>query len=230
MLNVFIGYDPRQPVAYQTAAHSVWSRSTIPVAITRLQLSQLPIKRRGLTEFTYSRYLAPYLCNYEGWSIFLDSDMLCLGDIRELLGYAQKETEVRKIDNQDTAVCVVLHDRVFERPSMMVFNNSLCTKLTPQWIDNTNTNPFDLPTWAGENVGALPTFWNHLVGYDTPNPSAKLIHYTMGVPCWPETKNCEFATEWLAEAKQTVASVSYAELMGKSVHHQHVQAGVLKKT
>ena len=66
MLNVFIGYDQRQPVAFQVAAHSIWKHASYPVAITRLQLNQLPIKKTGLTEFTYSRFLVPYLCQFQG--------------------------------------------------------------------------------------------------------------------------------------------------------------------
>ena len=36
------------------------------------------------TEFTYTRFLVPYLCGYQGKAIFIDCDMLCLGDIAEL--------------------------------------------------------------------------------------------------------------------------------------------------
>src|SRR5207249_2924434 len=81
---IFIGYDVRQPVAFQVAAHSVWERASKPVEIVRLALKQLPITRTGLTEFTYSRFLVPYLSDYTGISIFLDSDVLCLADIWEL--------------------------------------------------------------------------------------------------------------------------------------------------
>ena len=69
-LRIFVGFDPRQPVAFQTLVHSIWSRASLPVSITRLQLNQLPLKRRGLTEFTYSRYMVLYLCGYEGEALF----------------------------------------------------------------------------------------------------------------------------------------------------------------
>jgi lipopolysaccharide biosynthesis glycosyltransferase len=69
----------------QVLAHSIYKRASKPVSITPLVLSQLPIKRVGLTEFTYSRYLVPYLCGYEGLAIFMDADMLCLGDVHELV-------------------------------------------------------------------------------------------------------------------------------------------------
>jgi len=223
-MQVFIGSDPRQPVAYTVVAHSVWTRATKPVSITRLQLSQLPITRRGLTEFTYTRFLIPYLCQYQGQGIFLDADMLCLGDITELLAVAYLE-QVQQ--GREPAVWVVPHERRFERPSMMVFNNAQCTVLTPAYVEEGKNGLYDL-AWA-ESVGTLPPEWNHLVGYDVPNPSAKLVHFTMGIPCWPETKECEFSAEWNREAKQAMGTVGYAALMGNSIHHQHVAAGALRK-
>ncbi len=83
-LCIFIGYDPRQAVAYNVLQYSLLSRSSRPLSITPLVLETLPIGRQGLTPFTYSRFLVPWLCNYEGWGLFLDLDMLALGDISEV--------------------------------------------------------------------------------------------------------------------------------------------------
>lgn len=244
-LRVFIGYDPRQPVAYQVLAHSVWSRASRPVSITRLQLSQLaPFTRRGLTEFTFSRFLVPYLCGYRGFGMFLDSDMLCLGDVYDLVALAlaqflaHEKAQTKDLSPRDEAawdsakgaqVAVVDHPkRLFERPSMMVFQNVACRMLTPEWVQNEANNPYALESWA-PMICHLPPEWNHLVGYDAPNPDAKLVHYTMGIPCWPETQNCEFAKEWHKEAAKSFSTVSFAELMGRSVHVPHVRAGALEQ-
>lgn len=213
MLKVFIGYDPRQAVAFNVLAHSVMSRASQPVQIIRLQLNQLPIKRRGLTEFTYSRFLVPYLCGFEpGFSVFLDADMLCLGDINQL--------PPALLEPRGDAVYVVKNERRFEWPSMMVFNNHMCEALTPESVENPANNLYDL-AWA-QSIGERPAEWNHLVGYDQPNPNAKLIHFTMGIPCWPETKGCEFSEHWHKELKSANSTVSFESLMGKSVHVQHL--------
>jgi hypothetical protein len=71
-------------------------------------------------------------------------------------------------------------------------------------------------------VGGLPKEWNHLVGYDPPNKDAKLIHFTQGIPIFPETKDSEFATEWLAEYESMKGTVSWEEIMGRSVHKESV--------
>lgn len=209
-IQVCIGYDPRQPVAFQVAAHSVYKNTSAPVSITRLDLRYLPIKRRGLTEFTYSRFLTPYLSGFEGQSIFLDSDVLVRGDVVELIGCAMAYPWM--------PVCVVKHQgaRRFEQPSVMVFNNASCINLTPEYIDNPAHSLFKFE-WA-RDVGELPKEWNHLVGYDAPNPNAKLVHFTAGIPIWKETKGCEFADDWMQTAKQSMESVSFEALMGRSVH------------
>ena len=184
--------------------HSIWHRASQPVSITRLQLNQLPLTRQGLTQFTYSRFLVPYLCDYKGHALFLDADMLVLDDIAELFELAD-----------DSDVQVVKNKEKFEWPSVMLFNCKKCWKLTPESVE-TSDNIFRMDEWA--NVGDLPPEWNHLVGYDKPNPEAKLIHYTQGVPVWPETEDCDYADLWHAERRAMMGTVSFDELMGKSVH------------
>jgi lipopolysaccharide biosynthesis glycosyltransferase len=164
--------------------------------------------RRGLTEFTYTRFLTPYLADYSGISLFLDSDILCRADVTELLAHT--------IAYPDIPVFVVHHALAFERPSVMLFNNSLCRILTPDYVNDARNNLFNL-SWA-RTVGELPRHWNHLVGYDPPNPSAKLVHFTKGIPIWAETRDCEYSAEWNSTAKRMFSSVSFQELMGRSVH------------
>jgi len=217
MIRVFIGYDSRQPVAFHVAAHSIMKRSSSPVAITPLRLEATKLARRGLTEFTYSRFLTPFLSDYKGYSVFLDSDTLCLSDIDELVATAMLSEIWGGVP---TPVFVSKNKLRFEWPSVMVFNNELCQKLTPQYIEDTKNSLFDF-AWA-DRVGELPGEWNHLVGYDELNPKAKLIHFTQGIPIWPETAESEFAAEWKAEFKSMVSSVSFAALMGQSVHAKPV--------
>lgn len=213
LIQVYIGYDPRQPVAFQVCAHSIWKHTSAPVSITRLDLRYLPITRRGLTEFTYSRFLVPYLSGFEDVSIFMDSDVLVRGDVAELLAYP--------LAYPAEAVFVVPHVRSFERPSVMVFNNAHCKILTPEYVQDETNALFDFGWTNG--TGSLPVAWNHLVGYDPPNPEAKLVHFTQGVPCWPETKDCEFGDEWRLAVRETVTTVSFQDLMGRSVHVPYVE-------
>lgn len=213
-LKVFIGYDRRQPVALQVLAHSIYRHSSQPVSITPLVLSQLPIKRRGLTEFTYSRYLVPWLCNFVGRAAFLDADMLVKGDIAELFAKA----------DLTSPVSVVKEQQLFEWPSLMIYNCSHADvrKLTPAYIDNIENRPNTFG-WAS-NIGDLPKEWNQCVGYDQPNHDAKLLHFTAGIPCFEETKGCEGWKDWNDEAFQSMGTVDWKEIMGGSVHEQNMRS------
>lgn len=208
-MKVFIGYDPRQPIAFNVCAQSIWEHASKPVEIVRLDLRNLPITRRGLTEFTYSRFLVPYLSNFEGYSLFLDSDILVRDDVNSFNELApMKELEVG----------IVMGQRKFEWASVMYFNNSMCRHLTPEYIESEPLFDF---AWA-KNPLQLHKEWNHLVGYDPPNPKARIIHFTMGIPVWKETIKSEFAQEWIDTFKRMNSTVSFEELMGRSVHIPHL--------
>ena len=91
MIPVFIGYDRRETVAYHVLAHSLLKHATVPLAITPIGNDTLPKGRwwreRGphdSTDFSNARFMVPALMGYRGWAIFMDCDMVALGDIAEL--------------------------------------------------------------------------------------------------------------------------------------------------
>lgn len=215
MPRVFIGYDPRQPLAYNVLQHSIVSRSSVPVQITPLILSQLPIKRRGLTEFTFSRFLVPYLCGYQGKAIFMDADMVVVGDIAELFNHPEL-----------SAVSVRQTQAKFEWASVMLFQCSSCRILTPEFIDDEKNKLFDFE-WA-PSVGSIPDHWNHCVGYED-HAEAALYHYTQGLPCFFETQGQESDEYWHQERRAMNSTVSWKELMGGSVHARPVLERMLKR-
>lgn len=212
MLRVFIGVDERQPIAYTVAAHSVAFNSSQPVQITPLIYKQLPIKRRGLTTFTFTRYAVPWLCDYQGQALFMDADTIMRGDVAELFPLLG-DHDVGMVHHTESA----LHPGfglTFERTSVMLFNCAACNQLTLDGIENGKPHMME---WAG-SIAWLPKEWNHLVGYDTPNPDAKLVHFTQGIPCFPETASDEFAQEWQKYAKAAYSTVSWEDIMGNSIH------------
>jgi hypothetical protein len=210
-LRIFIGYDPRQVLSYTALAQSIIAHSSEPVAITPLVLETLPIKRAGLTPFTFSRFLVPWLCNYEGWALFLDADIALRDDVAKL--FAMKD--------ESKAVMVSKNKMRFEWASVMLFNCAKCKVLTPDYVGT--ANGLHGIEWAPEEeIGELPGEWNNLVGYDPPNPDAKLIHYTQGIPAWPETKDSEHADAWFKAARQAGHCLTWWELMGNSVHAKPV--------
>jgi hypothetical protein len=210
MLRIFIGYDHRQPLSLAVLNYSILSRSSRPVSITPLVLPQLPIKRSGLTPFTFSRFLVPWLCGFEGPALFLDVDMLVQGDIAELFDHFDPEQ----------AVMICRNTKKFEWASVMLFNcgHSDNRILTPDFVEL--GEGLHTINWT-DRIGSLPDEWNHLVMYDEPKP-AKLLHYTCGLPIYPETKPLGYAEEWAREAKAATSVASWQTLMGHSVHAKPV--------
>lgn len=206
MLRVFIGTDPRQPIAYNVLANSILRHASKPVAITPLSLKTLPIKRRGLTEFSFSRFLVPYLCDFKGAALFLDADMVVTADIAELFAQANGLDSVQVNRNQER----------FEWPSAMLFNCEHCTTLTPEYIDSPKNQLYDF-AWA-KSIGQFDAAWNKAVGYAPAGLDAKLYHFTKGIPIWRETRGNVEDAVFHDAYKHMLHSVSHAELMGNSVH------------
>lgn len=209
MNRVFIGYDERQPLAYSVCQHSVIANSTQPVAVTPLVANQLPIKRFGLTAFTYSRFLVPWLCQFDGDAIFMDPDIVVIGDIDELFEYCRGRNEAVVINPQQPK---------FEWPSVIYFNAEKCPVLSPDYVNDDSHDLFDLESWAG-TVGAFPAEWNHCEGYAAESViTPKLIHYTEGIPCWPETKQTPLVSHWHKAREWATFSCDWVDLMGRSIH------------
>jgi len=215
-VRVFVGYDPREAVAFDVLAHSIRSRTSSPVSLTPLKLSELGDlmwrERHELqsTDFSFSRFLVPYLCGFEGWAIFMDCDMLVLDDIAILWG----------LRNERYAVQVVQHDhrpeqttKFLNRPqttyekknwsSVMLLSCGRCTTLTPEYVNTASGLDLHRFCWLGDDdlIGELPRRWNHLVDYDPRLPVDELsnLHFTNGGPYFDEYKNCGYADLWLAE-------------------------------
>src|SRR4051812_14233044 len=97
MFRIFIGWDQREPIAYDVAKYSLERRASIPVEVTPIKLDHLRARHLysrqndplATTEFTYSRFLTPMLAGFSGWALFCDSDFLWLGDIAGLLAYTK---------------------------------------------------------------------------------------------------------------------------------------------
>jgi len=215
VLRIFIGYDPNETVAYHTLAHSILRRASIPVSIAPLMRSQLGSiyrRERGSTEsteFSLTRFLVPALSGFEGWSVFMDCDMLCRTDIAELTGYVERAA--------DKAVLVCPHDYVpktarkfldqvqtkYPRKnwsSLVLFNNARCRALSVDYVNSASGLELHRFTWIpDEAIGFLPLEWNWLVGEYERSEAAKIVHYTLGGPYFDDYRDCDYADEWFTE-------------------------------
>lgn len=194
---IFIGYDSREPMAYHVLSHSIMRRATIPVSFVPLALPLLasihnrPKELLASTEFAITRYLTPYLSGFEGWSLFMDCDMLCLADIAELAAYADASEKAllccqHNYTPKQSVKFLNQTQTVYPRKnwsSLMLFNNARCKELTPEYVLKASGMMLHRFWWLDdEQIGALPLEWNWLVGEYKVNANAKILHYTNGGP------------------------------------------------
>lgn len=215
MIKVFIGFDRNETIAYHVLANSIMRHSTEPVSITPLILKTLPLDRQRnefqSTEFSFSRFLVPYLCDFKGKAIFMDCDMICRANIAELW-------------NKDNykAVSVVKHyytpkmeNKFLDQPqsnykmknwsSVMLFDNEQCKRLTPQIVNEESGMYLHQFHWLPDEtlIGELPKEWNHLVNEENQCElkDAKIVHYTQGTPCFAKYNHGEAAMLWNEERR-----------------------------
>ena len=87
MIRVFIGTHELQKDAEKVLEYSIRKNTAQDVDLTFMR----PGWETPPTGFSSHRYLIPKLCNYRGYAIYLDVDMLVLGDLSELYSYKQPE-------------------------------------------------------------------------------------------------------------------------------------------
>ena len=218
MIRVFIGYDNNEKVAFSTLSHSLLKHATQPIAITPIRLENIKdifVRERlkiQSTEFAFSRFLVPYLCNYSGHAIFMDCDMLARADISELWRQRTTKYAVQCVQHDYTPTSTVKFLNQPQTPypkknwsSMMLFNNAKCTALTPDYVNSATGLELHQYKWLEneELIGKINEEWNWLVGEYEHNPNAKLVHYTEGGPYFKNYKNCDYSEEWFDTFKET---------------------------
>lgn len=216
MIRVFIGYDSREAVAFNVLNFSIQSRASQPVAVAPIMLSQLEglfwRDRHNLqsTDFSFSRFLVPHLCDYQGWALFMDCDMLMLDDIANLWDLCDDRyaVQVVKHDHRPTESTKFLGQAqtTYEKKnwsSVMLFNCAKCTALTKDYVNQASGLELHRFQWLGDDdlIGEIPARWNHLVDYDPSLPADELsnVHFTTGGPYFDEYKDCGYADLWFAE-------------------------------
>ena len=216
MIRLFVGYDPREAVAYHVLSHSILSRSSEPVAISPLALSHLkktfsrPPHPLQSTEFSFSRFMVPYLSGYEGWSLFCDCDMLMLDDIASLWALRDDRFSVQVVKHdhrpKEDIKFLDAPQTKYEKKnwsSVILFNNAKCRALTVDYVNQATGLELHQFKWLGDDrlIGEIPHRWNHLVGYDptVPISDVSFLHYTEGGPYFEAYRDCSYADLWFAE-------------------------------
>ena len=221
MINIFIGYDSKERVAYNVLSHSIIQNSTKPVAITPIALNNLKddfVRERNAlssTEFSFSRFMIPHLMNYQGWALFMDCDMLMFEDISKLW----------RMRDDSKAIQVCKHDYTpkeskkflgqvqtkYEKKnwsSFMLMNCKKCTTLTPDYVNKASGLELHQFKWLeGDHlIGDLPLEWNWLVGEYEHKEDVNNVHYTKGGPWFDEYAKCDYSQDWFRNLEESNGS------------------------
>lgn len=208
--NIYVGFDQKEAIAYHAFCQSLIEKSTIPIQITPLALNNLNLYSEKhndrSNDFVYSRFLTPFLNNYDGWALFADGDMICQSDIRELFD----------LRDDSKALMVVKHDyrTKQEKKYLGNINENYPRKnwssvilwncnhpkhkiLSPDFVKNQTGKYLHRFSWLNdEEIGELPIEWNWLaIEYDE-NPNAKIVHYTLGTPCFNDYRDSSMSNIW----------------------------------
>ena len=213
MINIFIGYDHREAIAYHVCANSIIRHSSKPISFMPLALNNMQDYQEthtdGSNQFIYSRFLVPHLMEYNGWAIFMDGDMLVRDDIEKLWA----------LRDDSKAVMVVKHDyktKMTEKylgaknenyprknwSSVILWNcgHAANKAVTPEFIETATGAQLHRFTWlADELIGELPNVWNWLPDEFGANQDAKLLHYTLGTPSFHDFATTPMGDEWHRE-------------------------------
>jgi lipopolysaccharide biosynthesis glycosyltransferase len=225
-LRIYIGWDRREPIAYEVAKFSLERRASIPVSVEPIKLDDLRSRKLywrdkdplSSTEFTYSRFLTPALADFSGWALFFDCDFLWLGDIAGLVEYmntpkavycVQHDYQPKEATKMDGAVQTTYPRKNWS--SLMLFNcdHPSVRRLTPEAV-NTQTGAYlHRMQWVDDaDIGALPTEWNWLEGWNEKpaHGTPRAVHFTRGGPWFENWQNVDYGDLWLAERDAFLAA------------------------
>ena len=216
IFSVYIGYDSREPEAAKVCKASILKHASIPVNVQFIK--QHEMHEQGIywrekdslssTEFTFTRFLVPYLNNYEGYALFVDCDFLFTADIADLLAEVNPNNAVTVVKHDYTPPEGVKmdgqHQHVYPRKnwsSMIVWNcaHEVNQAVTPEMVNTKTGQDLHRFTWIQDHlIGSVSCEWNWLVGWyrEGRDGTPKALHHTEGGPWFDNYKNCEYANEW----------------------------------
>ncbi|MEJ7824201.1 MAG: hypothetical protein WKF48_02160 [Solirubrobacteraceae bacterium] len=213
---VFIGYDPSQHISFEVLRYSLVKHATEPLDIQAIDAEQIPDWGRPIdplasTPFTYTRFLVPWLMGYEGIALFMDGDMLALGDISELFHLPMDglALRVRQHDYNPEATVKMGGKVQTQYPrknwsSLMLMD---CAKLGAWTKEAVETQSgawlHRFEAISDEQIGDISEEWNVL---DHMTGPTKLLHYTSGGPWLAGCEDADHADLWRAHREEHEAA------------------------
>jgi len=211
VLRVFVGYDPREAVAYHVCCQSILENTKYPVSFHPVRGE----RRDGSNDFIYARFLVPWLCGFSGSAVFVDGDMIVRGDISDLFALRRLDVGAQCVQHayKTKHPTKYLGNKNEDYPrknwsSVILWNCAFRPNriLTPEYVASKSGAFLHRFLWLQDNqIAPLPDAWNRLVLEQPVQESDRLLHYTIGTPCFQEYADCDHAEEWHAAYRRATA-------------------------
>lgn len=206
-MKLFVGFDQREAIAYHVFCQSVLEHSSIPVGfypLNKKMLENFDGQQDGTNAFIFSRYLIPLLTEYQGWAAFADGDMVVVDDIAKLWELRDDRYAVQvvkhhyKTKHKRKYLGTPLENDNLDYPrknwsSVVLWNCGHPSNriLSREFVAEAGGQLLHRFAWLEEEeIGELPTDWNHLV-LEYENNNAKLLHHTLGTPAFESYKDTD---------------------------------------
>lgn len=163
-MKVFIGTSQPFDIVRHVIENSIRENTAVDVDINFISPELLNVRPSGCTGFTNLRYAVPQLCDYQGYAIYLDIDMIVLGDLSELYAYRLRDRWVRMHDGS-SEVSVI---------------DCAAHRHLPRLNELHNFNKWQLHGMV-RAANNIPPEWNVK---DTVQDDMKLLHFT-DLKCQP---------------------------------------------
>lgn len=214
-MKIFVGYDTREDITFQVCEYSILKHcpdaEVIPLKQKDLReagIYRRPIDNLGSTEFTFTRFLVPYLTDYTGWAVFVDCDFVFTEDISQLFERADDRYAVMVAQHDYTPKEGLKMDGKKQLPyprknwsSMILWNcgHPANRQLDLKTINEQTGQYLHRFQWLEDReIGSISHEWNWLVNwYQAPRDGEpKALHYTEGGPWFKDYRHCEYHNIW----------------------------------
>ena len=250
---IYIGFDEREKNAFEVLRHSIlrYNKEYDIIPLFQHSLRRAGLYRRSArldsvdgkrvmvdemdgrpfsTQFTFTRFLVPALNQYDGWALFMDSDMLVRTDIRELFDeYTKNEHYAVQCvkHNYNPSKSVKMDGQIQQKynrknwSSFMLWNCSHAANLRLT-VDDANVKTgswlHGLSWLEDEEIGHISDEWNWLDDWSPENIDPKNVHFTTGGPWFTEWEpkrqsDINYAGEWQSLNSKIMADKMLGEII-----------------
>ncbi len=222
-MKIFLGWDSREAEACRIAAESIRRHASAPVEIIPISMqtvkeySRPTVEKDGKlwdvisnapmsTSHAIARFFVPYLCDFKGWAVFMDGDILVRRDVKELFDLADPHVPLQCVKhcynpaealkkNGDKQLSY--HRKNWSSVILWNCADLANRRLTPEMLNEHPGLYLHGFSWLHEDqIGELPGIWNTLI------TEPALVHFTEGLPSIAGRETQPYADEWFELREQ----------------------------